>query len=481
MNWSIIFSQSNILIAVGTLLLVLVVSSNVWLWIAGFAALAVAVLLVFDRKRNYPALLWVVSYNWLGIAGAIVTADLIGLDYVDALIGPYRIQAILLNLIALIVFAAGIASSTRLRGSVRILANGESAGRFDHVVNLQRGVIAYFASFAVTEVAGFVVANIPQLQQPLIILYMLKFICIYLVAMTVFSTGRGYSWLAVLLAVEVVNGLTSFFGGFKEAFFLVLIALVATGLRPSVRMWVFGVASAAIVIMLSLVWTAVKPEYRAWVSGYTGEQIIVRSFNERLDWMADRIFYQDINYWPAWQNMIYRIDSTAVYAQFLARADTSYVIDLPSRYLGALEHVLMPRILFPDKASINDSEVTSAMTGRVIDENTSISIGYVAEAHYDFGIPWMFIPILLIGMMVGLAGRYFMTRNAPYLIRQAFATTALFGFFQFGQNFNKALGTFLVGFMVLALVLKFGYPLIANWLAGRKPAVTRAVGLSGAE
>ena len=108
------------------------------------------------------------------------------------------------------------------------------------------------------------------------------------------------------------------------------------------------------------------------------------------------------------------------------------------------------------------------MTGRKIDSNTSISIGYLAEAHYDFG-PWlMFLPIFLIGAAVGWTGRYFMTRRAPYIVRQAFTTTVLFSFFQFGTNFDKALGTFIVGSVTLAMVLRFVYPRIAEWMSGRR-------------
>ena len=109
----------------------------------------------------------------------------------------------------------------------------------------------------------------------------------------------------------------------------------------------------------------------------------------------------------------------------------------------------------------------------------SVSIGYIAEAQYDFGIPWMFVPIFLIGLVMALVGQYFMTREAPYVIRQAFATTVLFSSFVFGTNFNKALGGFMMEFIVLALVLRFAYPLIGGWLAGRPAdaeATARTVG-----
>ena len=481
MNWRSVFSQFNLMLAAGLGIILVATSYNVRLWLIALGVLIVAAVPTFFQKQVFPALLWVIGFNWLGIATAILGADLKGLGLVELPFGVYRVQAVNLNLIALIAFSLGIVASVRFRGLPAVLEKERTAAEFTDVLNLQSCVIGYCASLFVAEFAGFVVRNIPELQQPLIVLYMLKFIFIYLVAVAIFTGGRGYFWLIVILGFEVVNGLTSFFGTFKESFFLVLIAIVATGLRPSVRMWAFGVASAVVLVLLSLLWTAVKPEYRGWVSGYTGEQIVVRDFSERVDWMVDHMVFGEIDYWKALQAAVDRIDSTHIVAQFLQRKDQGPAIDLPSRYLAGIEHVLTPRILFPDKGIIDDSAITTAMTGRVIDENTSISIGYIAEAEYDFGQPWMFVPILLIGVTVGMAARYFMTRRVPFVIRQAFATAALFNFFQFGMNFNKALGGFLVGFIVLALVLKFCYPSISGWLFYRRPASAAFAGLSAAE
>lgn len=466
MNWRLLASPYTIAIAFGVGLLLLTVSVNGWLWLHGFGALLLALMFVFDRQREYPALIWVVVFNWIAVVAAILSADLLGVELSAVLMGELRVQSVDYNLLALVVYSAGLAFATRASKGLDRLAESRNAASGEAAVTVQTGVVAYFASLITAELISYIVMNIPQLQQPLFALFLLKYVCIYLVARIVFFGGRGYLWLAIMLTVEVVTGLTGFFGTFKEGFFVVLIAFIAAGRPPSVRMWTFGVASAALVIVLSLLWTAVKPEYRRWVSGFSGEQIIVRSFDERLGWMVDNLLDRDFDYGKSLQNMVDRIDCTTVFAQYLAQREVGE-IDLPSRFLGGLEHVLMPRVLFPGKRVLDDSSVTSAMTGRKIDANTSISIGYLAEAHYDFGPWWMFLPIFLIGIGVGWVGRYFMTRPAPYLIRQAFATAVLFSFFQFGTNFDKALGTFLVGFGVLALFLRFIYPRVAYWLSGR--------------
>ncbi len=460
------FSHSTILLAGVFFALVLAVSSNSWLWMLAGSTLVAAFWLMGGR-RTYPVLLWVVGLNWLSIIGAILDAELAGKTLADTNLGPYRVEAVLCNLCALLALAAGIRWGAPLRGGAgAITVQDNSALGGGHAVDLNRAALAYFASLLLVELVGFLAASLPSIQQPLIALIMLKYICIYLVAAATFKSGRGYFLLLGIIGIELVTGLTSFFASYKEPIFIVLIALATSGRRLTGRMRFFGAMSALLVVWISLMWTVIKPEYRYWVSGYTGEQIIVRSFEERFKWMADRLVFGEFDYGLATTKLVQRIDNTQIYTLLLARMDAGLSPDVPSRFLAGLEHVLMPRFLFPDKAVLNDSQVTTAMTGRVIHENTSISIGYIAEAHYDFGIPAMFLPVMLIGVTLGLAARYFMTRNAPLLIRQAFAAGGLFLFFQFGTNFNKALGSFLVGFIMLALVLKFGYPIVAKWLAG---------------
>ena len=131
--------------------------------------------------------------------------------------------------------------------------------------------------------------------------------------------------------------------------------------------------------------------------------------------------------------------------------------------------MLTPRILFPDKAALDDSKLTTALLGIKIDKYTSIGVGYVAQAHVDFGFPGLLLPMLVIGGMIGGGAKYFMTRSAPLLIREAFTTATLFLAFRFEENIDKALGGFITGFLAMALVLKFAYPMIARWLAGSFP------------
>ncbi|MCF8478538.1 MAG: hypothetical protein K9G60_16040 [Pseudolabrys sp.] len=113
MNWRVLSSGSTLLAGPPIGLAVLLLSANAQLWLNAFAALMLAVMLVSDRRRSYPVLIWAVGFNWLGIVAAIVGADLVGIPMADADLGPFRIQAVNYNLAALVLFAAGIAFSIR--------------------------------------------------------------------------------------------------------------------------------------------------------------------------------------------------------------------------------------------------------------------------------------------------------------------------------------------------------------------------------
>jgi hypothetical protein len=328
-------------------------------------------------------------------------------------------------------------------------------------VRLHRVMICYFASLAVTQMLGVVAASVPALAQPILALSLIKFVCVYLIAATVFESGRGYGWLAVVSLLEMVTGLIGFFASYKEAFIVMLIALATSRHSVSARMWIFGVTAAVAVVWVSLVWTVVKMDYRHFVAG--------KPVEERIEWMAQRFFVDSIDYRKAVVLLFQRIGYTEFYARIIAREDMGSVPRSFHYYASAVQHVLTPRILFPDKGTLNDSKLTTALLGIKINKNTSIGVGYVAQAHVDFGFPGLLLPMLVIGGIIGGSAKYFMTRSAPLLIREAFTTATLFLAFPYAENIDKALGGFITGVLVMALVLKFAYPKIAEWLAGAFP------------
>jgi hypothetical protein len=437
------------------MIFVLFGSSNVSLWFASGAAVLIAGLLLWDQWSS-PVLLWVVGMNWLPVVVDIAVSDLAGKDLLDPGRGiAHRGEAIIVSLLSLIALALGM----RLGRSV-FSHRLSLSGRGSKNLTMEHAVIFYFLSLLLVAILAEVAKLFPTLTQPLRAFGLLKYVSVYILAAIIFENSRGYCWLALVLLIETATGVTGFFADYKSAFFVVLIAMAAIE-RKQTGVVIFGALSLAVCIWLSLVWTAAKPSYRYWVSGYTGEQTIVRSFSERLHWILNYMLNEPIDYGAAGETLLDRIGYTGYYAITLSRLEEGSILGGTNFYLRAAAHVLTPRFLFPEKDALDDSAITTQLTGIVIDRKTSISVGYTAEAHVDFGMPGMFVAIYLIGVIIVAAVRYFVTRPGPLHLRQGCATACAFLPFTYGTNIDNALGAFVTGFLALAVC----YPVLAGWLA----------------
>ena len=436
-------------------------SSNAVLWAPSLVALPVAVWLLGGREAH-PALIWVIGVNWLAIVGDLLYADLTGSSVSGRWAGPYQVEAIVFSLCAVLALALGMRWGAQLgghifRSPIRIDSGSQYGSEGD--IGLQRAVIWYFLALPITAILALVSRAVPAIAQPLHAMTLIKFVCVYLVAAKAFESGRGYAWVALVAVLEIVTGLTGYFANYKDAIIVMLIALAASRARMNARKVFFAAAALVVVFWVSLVWTAVKMEYRAHIAWLPIEQ--------RLDWMAQQFLFADIDYRDAFIKLSQRIGYTKLYARIMAVETSVSRSDTFNFYADAVQHVLTPRILFPDKAALSDSRITTALLGFKIDADTSIGVGYIAQAHVDFGFPGLLIPILSIGVMLGAAVKYFMTRSAPLLVRHAFATATLFQTFAFAEDIDKALGGFITGFIAMALTLKFAYPMVAP----RRPVI----------
>ena len=123
-----------------------------------------------------------------------------------------------------------------------------------------------------------------------------------------------------------------------------------------------------------------------------------------------------------------------------------------------MKRIFTPRLFFPDKARIDDSERTNYYTGSRVagtEEGTSIGIGYMAESYIDFGPTYMFIPIMLLGVFYGLIYRYFIARKDFRIIGFALGTALLLTVHQdFGASNAKIVGGIVTGLIVCAAVFE---------------------------
>jgi hypothetical protein len=424
-------------------------SSNWDLWTECLLAFPIAVW-VLGGKRAHAVMVFMVAMSWLQIVGDVLAADLAYDALSDGPLGRYRVAAVGISLVGILALAAGMRLGAGLNPPASIQPVTE------RTVNPDRLVIAYVLTLVVVQILEIVASTVPALMQPILAFASIKFVFMYLLATAVFESGRGQPWLALVLTLEVVTGIFGYLGTYQNAIFIVLIALAASRSRVSVPMILFGLVCAVFVVWMSMVWSVVKFEYRS--------QMYDRPLGERIDWMVKHLFVDSIDYSAAASRLARRLGYTELFAVVLQRDDVGLIPPDTHLYSSAVLHVFMPRVLFPDKGVLDDSKITTELTGIPIQNGTSAGVGYVGEAFADFGFPGMLIPLAMFGLSLGGAVRYFMTRSVSWHLRQACATAAIFFTCRFETDIDKAFGAFVTAFLAMAVALKYGYPMFERWL-----------------
>jgi hypothetical protein len=219
-----------------------------------------------------------------------------------------------------------------------------------------------------------------------------------------------FYWLrfTVLMAFEVALGFTGFFAGFREPLALGVMALleIFNYRRTSHLVTVAGMLAAMAVA--SVTWMGVRDSFRR---DFTEVDAFSKSQSARMDRISSLgsgFFKSDFS------EMVDSADKLidrewAIYYPALAVARVPSVIPHTdgSIALAAVKHALAPRMFFPSKSElISDSEMVRKYSGVWVagrDEGTSIAFGYAVEMFVDFGVPVMFLPVVLFGLLTGAA------------------------------------------------------------------------------
>jgi hypothetical protein len=131
----------------------------------------------------------------------------------------------------------------------------------------------------------------------------------------------------------------------------------------------------------------------------------------------------------------------------------------------------MPRILFPDKPIIDDTERTNFYTGGAAGQYaaTSVSLGWIAENYIDFGEHLMMGAIFFIGYFYGLIYQWCLYGSRTNgLLGLACATAVLVPALALENSFTKTFGGIVVSLLIVWLIAKVAVPRWCPWLVGRR-------------
>jgi hypothetical protein len=456
-------------VAIATLLLAVpaYLTSNPLLTLAGMAVVPILFALLW-RPNEPPVLLFAASFQWIQVFMPVLNADRRDEVLTSSIWLREIDSAAWLGLLTIVVLAIGM----RVGLGRRPIADPEELDVATRNLDVRRLAFAYVASFVIPQVVLVASAFVPGLTQQLLALTVLRWAVIFLIGWAALRFAAYRPLAVAVLTIEILLGFTGYFSTFKTILFLAMILIAATGvgLRRLMRPSLIVVMSAAIVLMSF--WQWIKQDYRFFVSEGQRAQVVLVPMASRFGFLMDRV--SDVTFDDLRTGLEEGLDRLG-YLEFFARTLEFVPARVPhqhGRLWGeALRHVAMPRLLFPGKPAVNDSERTREFTGwwvASVEEGTSISIGYAAESYIDFGRFGMFVPIFLLGCFWGWAFRWLAGRARNKLLGVAVSTNLILsGAIYFEASNVKLFGGAVSSLLVLWILLRYGGDAIWRFVAPR--------------
>lgn len=436
-------------------------SPNLYLTFASLMALPVFVTMLW-RVGEPPILFFCVAFQWLQVCTKVFHADVLGLSIEDYAMGWTISDAIWLSLIGLLVLSCGIRLAlANFKPSIasRIRIEIES-------LSTQKIWYAYLAIYLVTFFGEQYIWLIPRLSQILLMVFQLKWVLFFMLALTVIGKKEGYTLLLAAFLLEVFSGFTGFFANYKQVFFVLAIVLMTFLRELNFKLIGRLLLLVAAVGYLAVIWSAIKQEYRDYLNQGTGLQVVLVPLSDRTSKLLDLYLEAD---WETFEHGVEALAERIAYVDYFARVLDMVPSGIPhaegEMWSRAVKHVLTPRLLFPEKAAVvSDTEDTQRYTGyRLIEQGgnvTTIPLGYFTESYIDFGRYGMMVPLFLVGLVWGFIYRYFLSTSRELLFGYSLVVAVLITASTFEISTIKMVGGVLMGFIVLALLQKWVVPIV---------------------
>ncbi len=281
-------------------------------------------------------------------------------------------------------------------------------------------------------------------------------------------------YVLIFITFEILLSFSGFWASFKDYILVTVGAFFTLNRRISNKALIVTLFTGLLTFFIFVVWSASKGRYRVYLTGGERTQAVVQTDqfkNIPPHWEIVSDDFSTENFSESFargsQSLLYRISYVEYFALTLKQVPTFLPHENGKLLIDAFEHVLKPRILFPDKKMIYDSDITSKYTGISFagrDEGVSFSLGYVPESYIDFGPVYMFIPIFFFGLLFGWMYKTLLLKG--YNIVWGICYSA--PIFQFAWMFpvpgTKLFGWSIVYFVNFYLINRFLVKYLDTWL-----------------
>lgn len=320
-------------------------------------------------------------------------------------------------------------------------------------------VILYvIISISLSALIGFRL-SIPGINTIVVALGKLKWGFYLLYFLSVVYGKNTFKLFFLITAFEIVISLSGYFSEFKLfIIFLAIGFLSFTNILSFQRGLVLGLLMV-FAFHFGVLWTAIKGDYRDYLSGGTDRQVVLVSTEDALTRLLNLTqTLDDSQYDEAIDYLIDRVSFIEFFALTLNHVPSLVPHQDGDLWTEALTFYFKPRLFFPNKRVIDDSEHTSQYTGLYLataSQGASHSIGFMTDSYIDYGPILMFVPIFLLGVLISWAFKHLLLKSGNAVWGLVFSTPfyLLTSFYSF--NLIKVIGNFVIYMVVILLLRKW--------------------------
>lgn len=464
--------RKHILLPYALLIIVGAWLPNTLLWVASMSLLLAIVLLTFQPGTpNF--FFWGLLMQWISVSIEPIVASIRGIPIEDFFtlysyqyISLANIEnAFLWSMAGVFFFTLGIHRFQK--AGVTVITSQDISKASIQFHRLAGLYISYSIFTFILQRFLFTLPGISQILSFLILLKWGFFYTTMHLGFLVFKERKN--WMLLIIVLDIFLGLGSFFAASIANIFLFLFfARLATLKRISVNTVVVSSLFLIFILNFAIIWTAVKQDYRLYLTGGERTQIVTVEKGAAIEKLGDLASNLDAQqYQHGIDGLIHRLGYVVFFSKVL-----EYVPEIQPHENGkvitdAFVFYLIPRLFYAEKPIIDDSEHTRKYTGVMVagsEAGTSISLGYIADAYIDFGIPFMFLSIFFLAWFNGWVFKT-LNKNCPSIFWQ-FVFSALFYFSTNVNSINtiKIVGPLLINLILGIVFLRFLAPPIERFL-----------------
>lgn len=428
-------------------------SPNPFLCLPAFVSLYSLVRALYVSKY-LTGLLLAFIYQWFQVSIKALYANLTLRNIVELTQYPDKfIQCYILCCAGLIIITYSISLFLK-----QINYKEEQISAYLESIHITKLFVAYFA------IGVIVMLFPPSFYQLAVQIMAFKWALFYILFLRLYNSSHG-KWLILgLVLFEFIQGVASYFSSWKTIIFYVAISLL-TVIKLTPRKIIGLTICSAFVLYFGLLWTGVKGEYRTYISQGSKQAMMVSkidAYSKMIDLIGDFHLSDEIT-----KNFIDRISYVDYFSKCMSYVPTVVPHENGHLTLDAIQHVLVPRFLNPNKKIIDESTHLTKYTGVFFSNlsmGVSFSLGYFGDLYVDYGIIGMLVALFIYGVFIGFVFKDIYTHISNPMIAVAVLQMSFILLYKFEISLIKLTGTIVIFWILYRLLAYFVFPYLIKWL-----------------